>query len=126
MVFRLYGSELSLSTPTRRVVLVLLEKKVPFEFVPIDLSKGEHKAAAFTAHQPFGQVPYIDDDGFVLFESRAIARYIALKYASQGTPLVPDVTDLKAYAKFEQAVSIEESNFGPFASGIAIEKLYKP
>src|SRR5277367_2663757 len=50
-----------------------------------------------------------DDDGFILYESRAICRYIARKYASQGTPLIP--TELKAEALFEQAASIETSYF---------------
>jgi glutathione S-transferase len=124
MVLKLYGS--SVSTCTKRVATVLHEKKVPFELIEINVPAGEHKSAAFTAKQPFGQVPYIDDDGFILFESRAIARYIALKYPGQGAPLIPAVSDLHAFAKFEQAVSIEGSNFDPFASGVAVEKVFKP
>jgi glutathione S-transferase len=57
MVLKLYGS--SQSTCTRRVAAVLHEKKVPFQFVAVDLMKGEHKAPSFLAKQPFGQVPYI-------------------------------------------------------------------
>ena len=57
MVVKLVGSPIS--TCTKRAVLVLLEKKVDFEFVPIDFSKGEHKAPEFVAKQPFGQVPYL-------------------------------------------------------------------
>ncbi|KAJ7254590.1 glutathione S-transferase, partial [Mycena rebaudengoi] len=52
-----------------------------------------------------------DDDGFILCETRAICRYIAEKYADQGTPLLP--TDLKAKALFEQAASFEAMNFHP-------------
>lgn len=39
--------------------MVLHEKEVPFEFIPIDLAKGEQKAPEFLARQPFGQVPCI-------------------------------------------------------------------
>ncbi|KAF9236274.1 glutathione S-transferase [Melanogaster broomeanus] len=117
MVLQLYG--FPTSTCTLRVAVVLKEKNVPFEFHMVDLTKGEHKAPAFVANQPFGQVPYIDDDGLILYESRAICRHIATKYASQGTALIP--TDPKAYALFEQAASIETSNFDPFASGLAWE-----
>ncbi|KAI0696181.1 glutathione S-transferase-like protein [Cytidiella melzeri] len=125
MVFQLVGHPLS--TCTRRVAVVLKEKKVDFEFVPVDFAKGEHKSAEFVKKQPFGQVPYIVDDGFVLFESRAIARYIATKYRDQGTPsLVPDPSDLQATALFEQAASIETSNFDFYAYAIAIEKVFKP
>ena len=67
---------------------------------------------------------YIQDDGFIIYESRAISRYIATKYADQGTPLIP--TDPKARALFEQAASIETSNFDPYASGIFFQKLLKP
>lgn len=38
---------------------MLNEKKIPFELVPIDISKGEHKSPEFLSKQPFGQVPYI-------------------------------------------------------------------
>jgi len=60
-----------------------------------------------------------DDDGLILYESRAICRYIAAKYASQGTPLLP--TDLVSTAFFEQAAAIETSNYDPFVSGLAWE-----
>lgn len=146
MVLKLYG--MSLSTCTRRVAAILREKDVPYELVEISLMKGEHKSPAYLEKQPFGQVPYIvrlpffshdnylstqcsydvmvqEDDGLILFESRAISRYVARKYSSQGTPeLLP--TDLSAYAAFEQAASIEASNFDPFASGIVGEKVFKP
>lgn len=145
MVLKLYG--MGLSTCTRRVAAILREKDVPYELVEISLMKGEHKSPAYLEKQPFGQVPYIvrlpffrnnflsaqrlydvmaqDDDGLILFESRAIARYVARKYSSQGTQeLLP--TDLNAYAAFEQAASIESSNFDPFASGIVAEKVFKP
>ena len=94
MVLTLVG--FAASTCTRRVKTVLEEKGVPYEFKVVDGSKGEHKTEAFLQKQPFGQVPYIDDDGFILYESRAIARYIAAKYRNQGTPLIPDPSDLKA------------------------------
>ena len=37
-----------------------------------------------------------------MFESRAIAKYIAKKYAGQGAKLIPDEKDVKGYGKFEQ------------------------
>ena len=60
MVLKLYGFPISVAT--RRVALVLHEKNIPYDFIPVDLSKGEHKAPAHLANQPFGQVPFLDDD----------------------------------------------------------------
>ncbi|KAG6877618.1 hypothetical protein C0993_005622 [Termitomyces sp. T159_Od127] len=121
MVLKLYGSPHS--TCTKRVATVLLEKQVPFEIIAIDLAKGEHKSPAYLEKQPFGQIPYIDDNGFTLYESRAICRYIATKYADQGTKLIP--TDLEKYALFEQAASNEQSNFDPSASAAVFENVFK-
>jgi len=64
-----------------------------------------------------------DDDGFKLFESRAICRYIAIKYASQDLTLIP--TDLQAFALFEQAASIEMGYFDSPATVILTEKVLK-
>ena len=63
-----------------------------------------------------------DDDGFQLFESRAIARYLVNKYG-KDSGLIP--SDPKANALFEQAASIEAFNFDHYASGIAIERVFK-
>jgi len=122
MVLKLHG--MHLSTCTKRVATVLAEKKVPFELIPVDLYKGEHKSAEHLKKQPFGQIPYIDDDGFILFESRAICRYIAAKYPDQGVALIP--TEPKANALFEQAASIEATSFDPYVSKAVYEKVFKP
>lgn len=46
------------------------------------------------------------------------------KYEAQGTQgLIPK--DPQGEAFFEQAVSIESSNFYPFALGISVEKIIK-
>lgn len=111
----------------RRRQTILAEKHIPFQHVPVDLAQKEHKTAEFLELHPFGQVPVIvrglsrglnslitlsqDDDGFVLYESRAICRYLAEKYADQGTPLLPE--GLKERGMVEQAASIEFANFLP-------------
>ncbi|KAH7926062.1 glutathione S-transferase [Leucogyrophana mollusca] len=123
MVLKLYG--LSISTKTRSVAQVCKELNVPYELVVVDIRNGEQKLPKHTQNQPFGQVPYIDDDGFVLYESRAIARYLAKKYAGQGTPGLIPINDPKAEAQFECAASIEAFNFDPFAYGVAWEKVFK-
>ncbi|KAF8072286.1 glutathione S-transferase [Lyophyllum atratum] len=122
MVLKLYGS--GGSTCTRRVGTVLREKKIPFELVEVQLTKGEHKSPEYLAKQPFGQVPYIDDDGFILYESRAICRYLEAKFPNQGPKLVP--TDIKENAIFEQAASVELNNFDAYAHKAVAEKIFKP
>jgi glutathione S-transferase len=57
-----------------------------------------------------------------VYESRAIARYIAAKAKS---PLIP-TTDAHKAALFEQAASIEVSNFDVFASAITYQRVFAP
>ncbi|KAH9849528.1 glutathione S-transferase [Lenzites betulinus] len=123
MVLTLHGNVLS--TCTKRVRLILEELGLKYEFVSVDFSKGEHKAPAYVAKQPFGQLPYLDDDGFGLYESRAIARYLALKYGGIGK-LIPEPSDLQKVALFEQAASVELSNFDPIAHSLTLENIFKP
>jgi len=121
MAFKLHG--VSTFTCTRRVALIAKERNIPYEFVPINFATAEHKQPAHVEHQPFGQVPYISqDDGFEIFESRAIGRYLAT--LGSGPELTP--TEPKARARFEQAASVEYSQFDPIATGILVEKVFKP
>jgi glutathione S-transferase len=98
------------STCTRKVVMTLNETNTPYELTTVDFAKGEHKQQPHLGRQPFGQIPALDDDGFAMYESRAMARYINEKAAGK---LVP--SDPKARAVMEQWISIETSNFTPHA-----------
>jgi glutathione S-transferase len=57
MVVKLHG--FVYSTNTQRVFLVLKELNIPFEYVVVDLKKGEHKSAEYLAKHPFGVVPFM-------------------------------------------------------------------
>jgi glutathione S-transferase len=108
------------STCTRKVLTTLHETATPFELVVVDLAKGEHKQPAHLARQPFGQVPALDDDGFQMYESRAISRYIDGK---AGGPLTPK--DPRARARMEQWISVETSNFTPHAMKFIYHDVFK-
>lgn len=122
MVLKLYG--VAGATCGKRVAIVLNEKGIPFELHAIE--PGQNKTAEYLEKQPFGQIPYIDDEGYILYESRAICRYIEAKYPGKGIKLAPTVDDLKAYGLFEQAYSVETANFNPHVSAAVSEKVHKP
>ena len=110
------------STCTRTVIATLEESGAKWEMETIDLSKGEHKAADFVAkYQPFGQIPALVDGDYTLFESRAIARYIASK--EKNDELFP--ADLKARGTVEAWLSANQSNSGPIVD-IVVEFFFGP
>jgi glutathione S-transferase len=94
------------STYTRKVLCTLHEIDQPFDLQVIDLLGGEQNRSAHLARQPFGRVPTIDDDGFALYESRAIMRYLNDRY---GGRLVP--SDLRARATMDQWMDVEYAYF---------------
>lgn len=60
----------------RRVRVFLAEKGIEVPFEAVDMTKGEHKSAAFTALNKLQRVPVLVlDDGTVICESMAICRY---------------------------------------------------
>jgi glutathione S-transferase len=115
---KIYGHPVS--TCTRKVLCTLAEKGQPAELVVVDILKGEGHQPEHLARQPFGQVPAIDDDGFVLFESRAIIRY--LDETRPGTKLTP--TDAKGRAIMDQWISVEQSNFTPPAMKVIWQQYF--
>lgn len=117
---KLYGHPMS--TCTRKVMTTLAEKGHEAEFVLVDIMKGEHKLPEAMARQPFGVIPALEDDDLVLYESRAIIRYLDEKLA--GPKLVP--ADLRDRAGMEQWISVEQSYMSPKAMVIIMNNMFGP
>ena len=72
-----------------KVHFALEHKALPYERKVLSFSAGDTKKPEFLALNPRGQVPTIDDDGFVLYESNAIVEYLDEAYPGCGSPLFP-------------------------------------
>ncbi|KAJ1305639.1 hypothetical protein OPQ81_000636 [Rhizoctonia solani] len=112
---------------TQSVWTTAQEIGVNIELIHVDLAKAEHKTPKYIEnYHPFGVIPVLEDeDGTKIFESRAICRYLVAKYA-KGSPLLPDPKDVTAYGLFEQAASIEYSNFNPSAFTLVFQRIVAP
>jgi glutathione S-transferase len=76
-----------LSTFSRRVRIALLEKKIPHEIVEVDMAAKQHRSPEYLKLNPYGRVPTLEEDGFVLYESTAILEYLELTRPDE--PLLP-------------------------------------
>src|SRR3974390_1162866 len=76
------------STFARRVRIALLEKGIEHELIEVDLPHGAQRSAAYLALNPYGRVPTLVEDGFVLYESNAILTYLEMRYPHPA--LAPD------------------------------------
>jgi len=81
----------------QRVKVVLAEKNLPYEIVPVDLTKKEQKAPEHLKMNPYGKVPVLADDNTVLYESLIINEYLEEKYPSPA--LMPKDPSKKAKAR---------------------------
>jgi glutathione S-transferase len=77
-----------------RVRIVLAEKDVPYEPVEIDLS---NRPAWLYEKNPAGKVPVLEEQGFVLPESRAIMEYLEERHPEP--PLLPADPRRRALAR---------------------------
>src|SRR6202034_3101259 len=79
----LYDYELSGNCYKLRLFMSFLH--IPYKSVPIDFYPGrEHKSEWFLKINPLGQLPVIDDDGYVLRDAQAILVYLAARYDGSG------------------------------------------
>lgn len=74
----------ALSGHSHRAELALSLMRLPYVLVDVDLTKGAHKAPGFLKMNPFGQVPVLDDQGTIVFDSNAILVYLATTYDTAG------------------------------------------
>ena len=90
------------STYARTVRLALEEKGVEYDLVEVDLLGGAARSPEHLARHPFGKAPAFEHDGFELYETDAIMRYV--NAAFPGPDLEP--ADARGRARMAQAISI--------------------
>jgi glutathione S-transferase len=78
---KLYDLELSGNAYRIRLMLALLGLKA--ELHSVNLMQGEQRQEWFLKLNPRGQVPVLDDDGTVIWDSLAILVYLARKYGGE-------------------------------------------
>lgn len=117
---KIYGHPWSINT--RKTLMTLAEKGQRAELCLVMIPRGEQKLPEHLARHPFGKVPVLDDDGFVLFETRAINAYLDRKWTS-GTSLLP--VDPREAAHADQWINIADAYFIPHVHPLLVETLFR-
>ncbi len=115
----IYGSDLS--GPAIKCRLTASFLGLDYKWQTLNLREGEHKQEWFLKINPVGKVPAIDDNGFHLFESNAICRYLCDKHNS---PLYPK--DVKKRASIEQWIDYVASHIWPNFMPVVYNRLFAP
>nr|7ZA4_A Chain A, Glutathione transferase [Alopecurus myosuroides]7ZA4_B Chain B, Glutathione transferase [Alopecurus myosuroides]7ZA4_C Chain C, Glutathione transferase [Alopecurus myosuroides] len=115
----------AMSTNVARVTLCLEEVGAEYEVVDIDFKAMEHKSPEHLVRNPFGQIPAFQDGDLLLFESRAIAKYVLRKYKTDEVDLLRE-GNLKEAAMVDVWTEVDAHTYNPALSPIVYECLINP
>ncbi len=105
-MLRIWGRANSINV--QKVLWCCAELELPFERIEAGMEFGVVDTPEYGALNPSRRVPTIDDDGYVLWESNAIVRYLAMKH---GGTLCP--SDLRARFDAERWMDWQQTSLGP-------------
>ncbi|RTM05395.1 MAG: glutathione S-transferase family protein [Hyphomicrobiales bacterium] len=116
----LYGADYSVYVRIARMALE--EKGVSYELVPLDIFAADGIPAWYLERHPFGRIPAFEHDGFRLFETSAIARYV--DDAFDGPALQP--ADAHGRARMSQIIGMLDAyGYRAMVWDVAVERLEK-
>ncbi|MEL7348376.1 MAG: glutathione S-transferase family protein [Pseudomonadota bacterium] len=93
------------STFVRSVRMVLRDKGIDYDQVPLNVLEGEPLTPEHRTRHPFGKVPVLEIDGMTLLETDAICRYLEATHPAPS--LVPD--DPKDRARMNMVIGLVNS-----------------
>src|SRR3712207_593568 len=110
------------STYVRTVCLALQEKGVAYQLQQLPMNAYKEEPYLSSRH-PFGKVPAFEHDGFALYETVAITRYVDRVFP--GKRLQP--SDARQAARMDQVVGIIDSYaYGSIILKVVWQRLIVP
>ncbi|MDJ0388504.1 glutathione S-transferase family protein [Roseomonas sp. E05] len=117
----LYGA--SYSVYVRAARLALAEKGIAYRLVPVDVFAPGGPPPAHLERHPFGRIPAFEHDGFRLYETGAITRYV--DEAFPGPALQPDRP--RPRARMNQVIGLLDAYaYRPLVWDIYVERVSAP
>jgi glutathione S-transferase len=111
------------SVYVRAARLALVEKGVAYRLVEIDIFADGGPPEEYVRRHPFRRIPAFEHDGFRLYETGAITRYV--DEAFEGPALMPRA--VRARARANQIVGIIDSYvYRPLVREIYVERCLRP
>src|SRR5258708_36374468 len=83
-MIKIWGRNTSVNV--QKVMWAVGELELPHERIDVGGAFGKNKEPAYLAMNPNGLVPTLEEDGFLLWESNAIVRYLPPHYAPAKLP----------------------------------------
>ena len=77
-MLRIWGRTNSINV--QKVLWCCAELDLPFERIDAGMAFGLVETPAYRALNPNGRIPTLEDDGYVLWESNTIVRYLSMKH----------------------------------------------
>ena len=123
-MYKVYGDYNSGNCYKIKLMLNLLGAE--YEWVPVDILKGETETEAFLAKNPNGKIPVLElEDGTCLWESNAILNFLA-----EGTPyllteprLRTQVLQWQFFEQYSHEPTLAVARFIQFYLGLPEERL---
>lgn len=118
-MLKIYGGDLS--SPANKVRFVANYLNIAYEYVPVSIRDGENKKESYLKIHPAGKIPAMDDNGFFLFESNAIIKYLARKENSDIYP-----TDITEMARVDQWMDFISLHVSTAMSRVLFNRIFAP
>ena len=111
-MIRIWGRPTSVNV--QKVMWLVGELNLPHERIDVGGSFGKNREPAYLAMNPNGLVPTLEEDGFVLWESNSIVRYLAAKFSTGGL----EPADARERARAHSWMDWQLSVAGPALRGM--------
>jgi glutathione S-transferase len=114
-----YGAAMSPYVWSAR--LALAEKGVAHELVSVGID--EFRAEPHLSRHPFGRIPAFEHDGFMLYETQAIMRYVDEAFPAAALQPI----ELHPFARMNQIMGIVDSYLTPsLLAGVLFQRFVAP